>query len=307
MVCFKPHCLLIRKVWVPVMHHALQSALESGQQARIVQIDFSAAFDRVNDQGILYWLCSVGIWGSVLSILTQCLSNRSQHVMVDGCQLVGVNWLMLFQECRRAVFWAHYCSFCTHRSFFQFWRISWSVMLIALLWWPLCRSPGVRVKVSESLVGEIGRVSEWCDLWGMKLNVSKTKTMIVSRSRTMHPQSPPLTIGRTVLKESDDLVTLVVTFDSKLTFEKHLRLVSRAASRRLGILRKSWRVFHDRSLIERCLSCSFWSTVLQCGDRLPIHTKTAGPCSRWCLVPNWGCVWVRHYWSSIGCSSLYAV
>ena len=37
-----------------------------------------------------------------------------------------------------------------------------------------------------------------------------------------------------------------------MTVEKHLRLVSRAASQRLGILRKSWRVFHDRSLPERC-------------------------------------------------------
>ena len=34
--------------------HTLQSALESGQEARIVQIDFSTAFDRVNHQGILY-------------------------------------------------------------------------------------------------------------------------------------------------------------------------------------------------------------------------------------------------------------
>ena len=51
----------------------------------------------------------------------------------------------------------------------------------------------------------------------MELNASKTRTMIVSRSRTMHPQSPPLTIGRTVLKESDDLVILGVTFDSKMT------------------------------------------------------------------------------------------
>ena len=52
------------------------------------------------------------------------------------------------------------------------------------------------------------RVSEWCDRWTMELNASKTKTMIVSRSRTMHPQSPPLTIGGNVLKESDDLVIL---------------------------------------------------------------------------------------------------
>ena len=71
--------------------HTLQSTLESGQEARIVQIDFSAAFDRVNHQGILYKLCSVGFGGSVLSILTQFLSDRSQHVMVDGCRSKLVN------------------------------------------------------------------------------------------------------------------------------------------------------------------------------------------------------------------------
>ena len=90
-------------------------------------------------------------------------------------------------------------------------------------------SPGVRVAVAESLIRDLGRVSEWCDILGIKLNASKTKTIIVSRSRTMHPQSPPLTIGRTVLKESDDFVILGATFDSKATFEKHLRSISRAA------------------------------------------------------------------------------
>ena len=54
----------------------------------------------------------------------------------------------------------------------------------------------------------------------------------------MHSQSPALTIGGTVLKESDDLVILGVTFDSKMTFEKHLRSVSRAASQWLGIVEK---------------------------------------------------------------------
>ena len=101
-------------------------------------------------------------------------------------------------------------------------------------------SPGVRVTVADSQIRDLGRVSEWCDLWMMKLNASKTKTMIVSMSRTMHPQSPTLTIGGTVLKKSDDLVILGVTFDSMMTFEKHLQ--------RLGIL-KSWLVFHDRTLL----------------------------------------------------------
>ena len=102
------------------------------------------------------------------------------------------------------------------------------------------------------------------------MNASKTKTMIVSMSRTMRLRTPSLKIGGTVLKESDDLVIWTVTFDSKMTFVKYLRLVSRAASQRLGILRKSWQVFHDRLILGRCfrvLSCpfiQFCSVVLDC-------------------------------------------
>ena len=72
----------------------------------------------------------------------------------------------------------------------------------------------------------------------------------------MLPQSSSLTIDPTVLKESHALVILEVNFDSNMTFEKYLRTVSRAASQRLGMLRKSWRVFHNRSLLGRCF-CGF--------------------------------------------------
>ena len=43
--------------------YTLPSALKMGQEARIVQIDFSAAFDTVNHQGILFKLCLVGVVG----------------------------------------------------------------------------------------------------------------------------------------------------------------------------------------------------------------------------------------------------
>ena len=90
-------------------------------------------------------------------------------------------------------------------------------------------SLGVRVTVPEFLSRDLVKVSEWCDQWGMKFNASMTKTMLVSRSSTMHPQSPAFTIGETVLKESDDLVILGVTFYSKMTFERHLCSFSIAA------------------------------------------------------------------------------
>ena len=203
--------------------HILQSTLESGQEARIVQIDFSAAFHMVNHQGILYWLCSVGIGGSVLSILTQFLSNRSQHVTVDGWYIKLVDVVsgvpqgsvlgpLLFLLYSLELF-----------SILENKLIGYADDSILMSVVP---SPCIRVTVAESLIHDLGRVSEWCNLRGMKLNASKTKTIIASRSGTIHPQSSQLTIAGTVLKESDDLVILRVIFDSKLSFEKHCCLVS---------------------------------------------------------------------------------
>ena len=190
-----------------------------------MQIDFSAPFESVNHLGILYKLCSVGIGGSVLSILTQFLSNRSQQVVVDGCRSKLVNVVSGVPQ----------GSVLGPLLFLLYTSEIFSILKNKLIGYAddstlmaVVPSPGVRVAVAESLIHDLGRVSEWFDLWGMKLTVTKTKAMIVSRSRAVHPQSSPLTIGGTVLKESDDLVILGVTFDSKMTFEKHLRSVSRA-------------------------------------------------------------------------------
>ena len=152
----------------------------------------------------------MGIGGSVLSILTEFLSNRSQQVMVDGCRSILVNVVsgMPQDSVLGPLLFLLYTS--ELFSMLENKRIGYAddSTLISVV-----PSPGVRFTVAESLIRDLGRVSEWCDLWGMKLNAGKTKTMIVSRSSTMHPQSPPLTIGRTVLKDSDDRVILAVTFD----------------------------------------------------------------------------------------------
>ena len=84
----------------------------------------------------------------------------------------------------------------------------------------------------------------------MKLNATKTETMIVSRYRTVHPQSPALTIGGTVLKESD-LIILGVTFDSKITFEKHIFAWFQEQLLKDLVSPGEYSMI-DRSLLQRC-------------------------------------------------------
>ena len=64
--------------------HTLQNALEIRQEARIVQIDFSVAFDSVNHQGILLNLCSVAVGSSVLYILTHSGCRSKLIKVVSG-------------------------------------------------------------------------------------------------------------------------------------------------------------------------------------------------------------------------------
>ena len=77
------------------------------------------------------------------------------------------------------------------------------------------QSPYVKFIVAESLIRDLGRVSEWCGLWLWVMKLNDSKTIIVSRPCTMHPQSSTLTIGGTLLKDSDDLDILGVKMDFK--------------------------------------------------------------------------------------------
>ena len=70
-------------VLLTISHH-LQKSLDTGTESYIVQLDFSVAFDKVSNSGLLFKFKSIDVGGSVLSIRREFLSNRRQRVVVDG-------------------------------------------------------------------------------------------------------------------------------------------------------------------------------------------------------------------------------
>ena len=112
----------------------------------------------------------------MLSKLKPFVSNRSQHVIVDGnrSKLVSIvsgvpqgSFLgpLLFHLYTLELFSI------LENKFIGYADDSTFIAIVPPL--------GVRVTVAESPIRDPGTVGEWCDLWGM--NANKTKTMIVCR------------------------------------------------------------------------------------------------------------------------------
>ena len=94
----------------------------------------------------------------------------------------------------------------------------------------------------------------------MRLNSDKTQSMIVNRSRTVFPPHPDLLVGSTSLNSCDSFKILGVMFDSKFTFERHICSISSSVAQKIGLFRKSFRIFGDHDVLLKC----FNSFILPC-------------------------------------------
>ena len=82
--------------------------------------------------------------------------------------------------------------------------------------------------------------------------VSKTNSLVVSRSRTINPPDVDLVLSAVSIRASPNLDILGVKFESKLTFEDHMHGVVSSVSQRIGCLRLVKCIFVDNCLLLRC-------------------------------------------------------
>ena len=106
------------------------------------------------------------------------------------------------------------------------------------------------------------------------MSQSKTKYLVISRSRIVAPQFPSFVLDGAEVERVHQLMILGVTLDCLLLFETHIRSVVASAPSRLGILSKTLDVFDDLVLDVRCFrSCplpvleycsSIWFSAADC-------------------------------------------
>ena len=200
-----------------ISHH-LQKSLDTGMEFYIVQLDFSAAFDRVSHSGLLSKLKFIGIGGSVLAICMEFLSNRRQRVVVDGATsewipiVAGVPLGSMLDHLLFILYTGEMFELVENRLYAY---ADDSILLAVVL------KPAQRAAVAETLNRDLSRIQEWCNQWCMILNPNKTKAVVVSRSRTVNPPHGDLALSGISICASPNLYILGVKFNNWLTFEDH--------------------------------------------------------------------------------------
>ena len=100
----------------------------------------------------------------------------------------------------------------------------------------------------------------------MRLNSKKTKTLVVSRSRTSAFGYGVLTLGSAELVEIRGLRILGVTFDSMLTFEKHLQKIVSKAAKNLKVVRRAGKLFDYLRALKGCFYAYVLSNLKYCAS-----------------------------------------
>ena len=105
-VCFQPPSLLIGKVWVPVMHFCA-CPIHCRVHWRVGRWLGSCRLTSVQPLiGSTIWASSISsaLWSRADHSETVCSVEQTDHSKL-WWMVVEVNWLTLYQECHRAVFW----------------------------------------------------------------------------------------------------------------------------------------------------------------------------------------------------------
>ena len=193
--------------------HSLYQAYDSNLSSRIVFLDKSKAFDRVDHICLIFKLQQLGIDGSLLNLLSSCIFRRSQVVLLGRSRSD-----LKYTNCG-----VPQGSVLGPLSFFIYvndiaTNIKASISLFADVT-TLLHSDKCTVHLHSVLTQDLCTLHRWSELWNVTFNPQKTAVMTISKYRNDHP---PLLFNNTHLSETDRHKHLGSLFHHILSWHTHI-------------------------------------------------------------------------------------
>ncbi|KAL7644673.1 UNVERIFIED_CONTAM: hypothetical protein RMT77_004214 [Armadillidium vulgare] len=124
-----------------------------------------------------------------------------------------------------------------------------------------------RLLLSDSILADLDRISQWGSLNLVKFNSLKTQLLEISFSKT--PPNFSISFDGSPVSPVDNINILGLNINKKMSWKPHITMVAKAASKKLGVLFRLREFFSSSQLLQlyntRASSALVWSTALISG------------------------------------------
>lgn len=229
--------------------------LEKREHLLSVCLDFSKAFDTIDHGVLLGKLSRIGVRGVALDWFESYMSERAQYVSVSGGLsstvqiLTGVPQGTVLGPILFNIYINDMSNICPELKCIHY--ADDTTIYVA--------GPNVR-QLAEQMNSGFLLISEWLSGNRLILNGSKTKSLLISNTRS-GADLPPILIGGSVIANADSLKFLGVHIDAKLKFKDHVDMVCSKMSRSIGIIRRISYYATDTVLVKLYFSLVYSQMV----------------------------------------------
>lgn len=210
--------------------------LDSGGQVDVIYTDFTKAFDRLDHTILLQKLFNIGVSESLLYFLNSYLRDRKLVVQqygyksVEICATSGVPQGSVLGPLFFLIFINDICL---------------DLQSNILLYADDCKIFNSIASTGDCsiLQDDLRKLNLWCAHNSLFLNVNKCNVMSFYRGKSLVTYD--YYIGTETLQRSYKLTDLGIVFDTKLTFNDHITIVTDKAYKSLGFIIRNSKSFTD--------------------------------------------------------------
>lgn len=226
---------------------------ETRKQVDAIYTDFSAAFDKINHQILLAKLERLGLTDPLLSWIQSYLSGRSMSVKIgsvtsecfavpsgvpQGSHIGPFLFLLYLNDVNLVL----KCFKLSYADDFKLYYVITS------------RDDAIFLQF------ELDKFTNWCRINEMSLNANKCSVISFARKHSLITYA--YSIDGIPLKRESTIKDLGVLLDSKLSFKEHLGYITSKASKCLGFIFRSAKLFVDIHCMKT-LYCSLVRSILE--------------------------------------------
>lgn len=239
------------------LQHFILESFKNNCQVDVIYTDFEKAFDRVDHKLLIIALDQLGIGEPLLSWFYSYLTNRSQFTKVlgysskllpvssgtpQGGHLSPILFNLFINGISSVLKNCHFLFFADDLKIYS--RIS---------------------SINDCLIlqEELNILYNWCQAWGMSLNINKCHSMCFYRSREHIHYI--YSVNNNLLKSVSSIKDLGIILTHNLNFQEHIENIVKKSLRVLGFVKRHSSDFKDLQSFK-LLYCALVRPVLEYGS-----------------------------------------